>query len=78
MALDGRRAFRAPKIFTGHVIKIMPEKALPHESTHANRFISQLLDYCSENTPKGSNRSCNNPLSGLLTNTFGVFVSKIQ
>jgi len=49
-----------------------------HEAIHANRFISQLLDYCPENTLKVSNWSRNNPLSGLLTNTFGVFVSIIQ
>ena len=48
------------------------------ESTQANRFISQLLDYCPGNTPKVSNWSRNNPLSGLLTNIFGVFVSIIQ
>ncbi|KAJ1464002.1 hypothetical protein T484DRAFT_1650275, partial [Baffinella frigidus] len=29
----------------------------PHEAIHANRFISQLLDYCPGNTPKVSNSS---------------------
>ena len=41
----------------------------------ANRFMSQLLDYCPGNTPKVSNWSRSSPLSGLMTNTFGVFVS---
>ena len=50
---------------------------VPHETTQAIRFTSQLLDYCAGNTPRVSDWSRTNPLSGLLTNAFGVFVSII-
>jgi len=50
----------------------------PNEVMKANRFLSQLLDYGPGNTPKVSNWSRNSPLSGLMTNTFGVLVSIIQ
>ena len=58
--------------------KDIADAKVPHEVMKANRFISQLLDYCPGNTPKVSNWSRNSPLSGLMTNTFGVFVSIIQ
>ena len=50
----------------------------PLEANHAKRFISQSLDHCPGNTPEVSNWSRHNPLSGLLTHTFGVCVSMIQ
>ena len=39
---------------------------LPHESIHAQRFKSQLLDHFPGNTPKVSNFSRNSQLSGQL------------
>ena len=51
---------------------------LPHETTHNNRFISQLLDCCPGNTPKVSNWSRNCLLERVMANTFGVFISIIQ
>ena len=48
----------------------MATRGYPFEQIHK--------DYCLGNTLKVSNWSRNNPLSGLLTNTFRVFVSRIQ
>ena len=50
----------------------------PHEVMTAKKIISQSSDYCPGNMPKVSNWSRNSPLSGLMTNTCGVFVSIIQ
>jgi hypothetical protein len=44
----------------------------------ADRLISQVFDYCPGKTPEVSTWSRNSALSTLMTNTFGVFVSKIQ
>ena len=60
------------------LVRAKRERLLSHEVMESTRFISQLLDYCPGNTPKVSNWSRNSPLSGLMTNTFGVFFSMIQ
>ena len=37
------------------VLYSLKKRKLPHEAIHANRFISQVLDYCPGNTPNVSN-----------------------
>ena len=51
----------------------------PHESTHANRFTSQLLDYCPGNTSKASIWSRHSALSALLRDqTNGSYYTHLQ
>jgi len=66
------------KVSIGGFSASEPAQTLPHETTHDNRFISQLLDHYPENTPKVSNWSRNCLLERVMTNTFGVFISVIQ
>ena len=86
--MEGSNGGRAEFAKSGLVRKAVQKPFTPSECdssacttcqpTRGDRFISQLLNYCPGNTPKVSNRSRNSPLSGLMTITFGVFVSKIQ
>ena len=55
------------------------EARRPHESIRADRFTSQSLEYCPENTPKVSNRSRNSPLGGRLRDqTNGNYYTQLQ
>ena len=50
---------------------------VPHDSIHANRFISHLSDYCPGNTPKVSTWSRNSAVSALLRDQTNEITPRI-